>query len=122
ARAFEEGGSLTIVATALIDTGSRMDELIFQEFKGTGNMELVLDRRLADRRIWPAIDITQSGTRREEKLLPPEYLKAVTILRRMLSTMNPVEAMEQLTQKLAKYKSNQEFIELIAGAQAHAAG
>ncbi|WP_095416650.1 transcription termination factor Rho [Thermogutta terrifontis] len=122
ARAFEEGGSLTIVATALIDTGSRMDELIFQEFKGTGNMELVLDRRLADRRIWPAIDITQSGTRREEKLLPPEYLKAVTILRRMLSSMNPVEAMEQLTQKLAKYKSNQEFIELIAGAQAHAAG
>lgn len=122
ARAFEEGGSLTIVATALIDTGSRMDELIFQEFKGTGNMELVLDRRLADRRIWPAIDITQSGTRREEKLLPPEYLKAVTILRRMLSSMNPVEAMEQLTQKLAKYKSNREFIELIAGAQAHAAG
>jgi len=119
ARAFEEGGSLTIVATALIDTGSRMDELIFQEFKGTGNMELVLDRRLADRRIWPAIDITQSGTRREEKLLPPDMLRAVTILRRMLSSMNPVDAMEQLTAKLAKYKSNRDFIELITGAHAN---
>lgn len=118
ARAFEEGGSLTIVGTALIDTGSRMDELIFQEFKGTGNMELVLDRRLADRRIWPAIDITQSGTRREEKLLPSDMLRAVTVLRRMLATMNPVDAMEQLTAKLAKFKSNREFIELIAGAEA----
>lgn len=117
ARAFEEGGSLTIVATALIDTGSRMDELIFQEFKGTGNMELVLDRRLSDRRIWPAIDISQSGTRREEKLLPPGMLRAVTILRRMLSNMNPVDAMEQLTSKLAKYRSNREFIELITAAQ-----
>ncbi|WP_460166163.1 transcription termination factor Rho [Thermostilla marina] len=115
ARVFEEGGSLTIVATALIDTGSRMDELIFQEFKGTGNMELVLDRRLADRRIWPAIDITQSGTRREEKLLPPETLRAVNTLRRMLASMQPVDAMEQLTAKLAKYKSNAEFIELISG-------
>ena len=85
ARAFEEGGSLTIVGTALIDTGSRMDELIFQEFKGTGNMELVLDRKLSDRRVWPAIDIEQSGTRREEKLLPPETLHAVTMLRRTLS-------------------------------------
>ena len=118
ARAFEEGGSLTIVATALIDTGSRMDELIFQEFKGTGNMELVLDRRLSDRRVWPAIDISQSGTRREEKLLPPDMLRAVTILRRMLSNMNPVDAMEQLTSKLAKYRSNREFIELITAAQA----
>ena len=97
ARAFEEGGSLTIVGTALIDTGSRMDELIFQEFKGTGNMELVLDRKLADRRVWPAIDIEQSGTRREEKLLPPETLHAVTMLRRTLSTMHHVDAMEQLT-------------------------
>jgi transcription termination factor Rho len=97
ARAFEEGGSLTIVGTALIDTGSRMDELIFQEFKGTGNMELVLDRKLADRRVWPAIDITQSGTRREELLLDPETLHAVTMLRRTLSTMHPVDAMEQLT-------------------------
>jgi transcription termination factor Rho len=119
ARLFEEGGSLTIVGTALIDTGSRMDELIFQEFKGTGNMELVLDRRLADRRIWPAIDITQSGTRREEKLLPPQTLRAVTMLRRTLATMHPVDAMEQLTAKLAKFKSNQEFIDLIAGARSY---
>jgi len=117
ARLFEEGGSLTIVGTALIDTGSRMDELIFQEFKGTGNMELVLDRKLADRRIWPAIDISQSGTRREEKLLSPETLHAVTMLRRTLSTMHHVDAMEQLTAKLSKFKSNQEFIDLISGAQ-----
>ncbi len=117
ARVFEEGGSLTIVATALIDTGSRMDELIFQEFKGTGNMELVLDRKLADRRVWPAIDISQSGTRKEERLFDPETLHAVTMLRRTLSTMHPVDAMEQLTTKLAKFKSNPEFINLIAGAQ-----
>jgi len=117
ARLFEEGGSLTIVGTALIDTGSRMDELIFQEFKGTGNMELVLDRKLADRRIWPAIDISQSGTRREEKLLSPETLHAVTMLRRTLSTMHHVDAMEQLTAKLGKFKCNQEFIDLISGAQ-----
>ncbi|MEN6449457.1 MAG: transcription termination factor Rho [Thermoguttaceae bacterium] len=117
ARLFEEGGSLTVVGTALIDTGSRMDELIFQEFKGTGNMELVLDRKLADRRVWPAIDISQSGTRREEKLLPPETLRAVTMLRRTLSSMHPVDAMEQLTTQLAKRKSNQEFINLISGAR-----
>jgi transcription termination factor Rho len=117
ARLFGEGGSLTIVGTALVDTGSRMDELIFQEFKGTGNMELVLDRKLADRRVWPAIDISQSGTRREEKLLPAETLRAVTMLRRTLSTMHPVDAMEQLTTKLAKFKTNQEFIDLISGAK-----
>ncbi|HYO23484.1 MAG TPA: transcription termination factor Rho [Lacipirellulaceae bacterium] len=116
ARAFEEGGSLTIVGTALIDTGSRMDELIFQEFKGTGNMELVLDRKLSDRRVYPAIDIEQSGTRREEKLLPPEMLHAVTMLRRTLSSMHHVDAMEQLTSKLAKFKSNAEFVMLIQGA------
>lgn len=116
ARAFEEGGSLTIVGTALIDTGSRMDDLIFQEFKGTGNMELVLDRKLSDRRIWPAIDIEQSGTRREEKLLPPEHLHAATMLRRTLSSMHHIDAMEQLTAKLAKFKSNKEFISLIQGA------
>lgn len=116
ARLFEEGGSLTIVGTALIDTGSRMDELIFQEFKGTGNMELVLDRKLADRRVWPAIDISQSGTRREEKLLSAPTLHAVTMLRRMLASMHPVDAMEQLTTKLSKFKSNQEFIDLISGA------
>ena len=118
ARAFEEGGSLTVVGTALIDTGSRMDDLIFQEFKGTGNMELVLDRKLSDRRVWPAIDIEQSGTRREEKLLPPETLNAATMLRRTLSTMHHVEAMEQLTTKLNKFKSNAEFIKLIQGAPA----
>ena len=117
ARVFEEGGSLTVVGTALVDTGSRMDELIFQEFKGTGNMELVLDRKLADRRIWPAIDISQSGTRREEKLLDPDTLHAVTMLRRTLSSMHHVDAMEQLTKQLAKFKSNKEFIKLIAGSR-----
>ncbi|MCG8450058.1 MAG: transcription termination factor Rho [Pirellulales bacterium] len=116
ARAFEEGGSLTILGTALIDTGSRMDELIFQEFKGTGNMELVLDRKLADRRVWPSIDIEQSGTRREEKLLPPETLHATTMLRRTLSSLHHVDAMEQLTSKLGKFKSNGEFVMLIQGA------
>ncbi len=115
ARAFEEGGSLTVVGTALIDTGSRMDELIFQEFKGTGNMELVLDRKLADRRVWPAIDITQSGTRREELLLEPETLHAVTMLRRTLTSMHHVDAMEQLTKQLGRFKTNAEFIKLISG-------
>jgi transcription termination factor Rho len=117
ARVFEEGGSLTIVATALVDTGSRMDELIFQEFKGTGNMELVLDRKLADRRVWPSIDISQSGTRREEKLLDPNTLHAVNMLRRTLSSMHHVDAMEQLTKQLAKFKSNREFISLIASSR-----
>ncbi|UUO08754.1 MULTISPECIES: transcription termination factor Rho [Blastopirellula] len=117
ARAFEEGGSLTIVGTALIDTGSRMDELIFQEFKGTGNMELVLDRKLADRRVWPAIDISQSGTRREELLLDEGTLGAVIALRRTLTSMHHIEAMEQLTRQLGKYKSNLEFVSLIAGTQ-----
>ena len=115
ARAFEEGGSLTIVGTALVDTGSRMDELIFQEFKGTGNMELVLDRKLADRRVWPAMDISQSGTRREELLLGEEKLNAITMLRRTLTTMPHVEAMEQLTRQLGRFKTNDEFIQLISG-------
>jgi transcription termination factor Rho len=118
ARAFEEGGSLTIVATALIDTGSRMDEVIFQEFKGTGNRELVLDRKLSDRRVFPAIDISQSGTRREELLHDEETLHAVTMLRRTLSQMHHVEAMEQLTSKLARFKSNREFIDLITKSKA----
>ncbi len=118
ARSFEEGGSLTIVGTALVDTGSRMDELIFQEFKGTGNMELVLDRKLADRRVWPAIDISQSGTRREELLLSPETLHAVTMLRRTLTSMHHVEAMEQLTRQLGRFKTNDEFITLISGKMA----
>jgi transcription termination factor Rho len=118
ARAFEEGGSLTIVGTALIETGSRMDDLIFQEFKGTGNMELVLDKKLAERRIWPAIDIGQSGTRREEKLLPPESLHAATLIRRGLSSRNPSEAMETLTAKLARFNSNDEFFyQFIKGPQ-----
>jgi transcription termination factor Rho len=117
ARAFAEGGSLTIVGTALVDTGSRMDDLIFQEFKGTGNMEIVLDRRLSDRRVFPAIDITQSGTRREELLHDEETLNAVTALRRTLNTMHPVEAMEQLTKQLARFPSNKEFIRLISAAK-----
>jgi transcription termination factor Rho len=117
ARLFEEGGSVTVVGTALIDTGSRMDELIFQEFKGTGNMELVLDRKLADRRVWPAIDVSQSGTRREELLHDPETLHAVTMLRRTLASMHPVEAMEQLVKQLSRFPSNAEFIKLIAGAK-----
>ena len=117
ARAFQEGGSLTIVGTALVDTNSRMDEAIFQEFKGTGNMELVLDKRLADRRVWPAIDISQSGTRREELLLDEETLESVTMLRRTLSTMHHVDAMEQLTKQLGRFESNKEFIKLISGAK-----
>jgi transcription termination factor Rho len=114
ARVFEEGGSLTVLATALIDTGSRMDDYIFQEFKGTGNMELVLDRKLADRRIYPAMDITQSGTRKEERILPADVLKHVTLLRRSLVSLKPVEAMESLVQQLPKYKSNAEFLERVA--------
>lgn len=117
ARAFAEGGSLTIVGTALVDTGSRMDELIFQEFKGTGNMELVLDKKLAERRVWPSIDISASGTRREELLHDPETLHAVTMIRRTLNTMHPVDAMEQLTTQLSKFKSNHEFLRLITNAK-----
>src|SRR6185295_10067890 len=96
ARNIEEGGSLTILATALVDTGSRMDDVIFEEFKGTGNMEVYLDRKLADRRIFPAIDITRSGTRKEELLLTPDELNKVWILRKVLSSLNPIEAMELL--------------------------
>ncbi|HET6424509.1 MAG TPA: transcription termination factor Rho [Planctomycetaceae bacterium] len=110
ARQFEEGGSLTVVGTALIDTGSRMDDAIFQEFKGTGNMEMVLSRDLADRRIWPAIDITKSGTRREEKILSPEVLEGVTLLRRSLVSLQPVEAMEQLIKTLGKFPTNADFL------------
>jgi transcription termination factor Rho len=110
ARNIEEGGSLTILATALIDTGSRMDEVIFEEFKGTGNMELHLDRRLVDKRVWPAIDVNRSGTRKEELLLNPEELRRVYILRKVLADMNPVEAMELLVNRMAKTKSNAEFL------------
>jgi transcription termination factor Rho len=110
ARQTEEGGSLTILATALIDTGSRMDDVIFEEFKGTGNMELHLDRRLVDKRVWPAIDINRSGTRKEELLLHPTEIERVRVLRRVLADMHPTEAMELLTTRLRKTKSNAEFL------------
>jgi len=110
ARNIEEGGSLTIFATALIDTGSKMDEVIFEEFKATGNMELHLDRRLVDRRTWPAIDISRSGTRREELLLDPKELQLVYRLRRVLSELNPVEAVELLKSRLSKTRTNAEFL------------
>jgi transcription termination factor Rho len=110
ARKIENGGSLTILATALIDTGSRMDELIFQEFKGTGNMELVLDRKLSDRRLFPSIDIPKSGTRKEEKLFPARQIEAVRKLRRMMVDLNPIEAMETLVAALKKHKTNDELL------------
>lgn len=110
ARKVEEGGSLTILATALVDTGSRMDEVIFEEFKGTGNLEIVLSRALVDKRIWPTIDISASGTRREEMLMDPEEYRRVCILRRALSEMNPPEAMEMLIDRLRKTKTNAEFL------------
>ncbi|MDD4268644.1 MAG: transcription termination factor Rho [Pirellulales bacterium] len=110
ARRVEEGGSLTILATALIDTGSRMDEVIFEEFKGTGNLEIVLDRALVDKRIWPAIDINASGTRKEEMLMDPEEHRRVCILRRALNEMNPPDAMELLVDRLRKTKTNAEFL------------
>ncbi len=109
ARNVEEGGSLTILATALIDTGSRMDEVIFEEFKGTGNMEIVLDRKMSNRRIYPAIDILKSGTRKEELLLPPEDLNRIWILRKLLSSMNPADAMEFLIDRIKQTKDNLEF-------------
>jgi len=110
ARKIENGGSLTILATALVDTGSRMDELIFQEFKGTGNMELILDRKLSDRRLYPAIDIPKSGTRKEEKLYPPKQIEAIRKLRRTMVDLNPIEAMETLTAALKKHKTNDELL------------
>jgi transcription termination factor Rho len=110
ARNIEGGGSLTIMATALIETGSRMDEVIFEEFKGTGNMELQLDRRLSDKRVFPAIDINRSGTRKEEILLDPEELKRIYLLRKVLNDMNPVEAMDLLSERMKKTRSNAEFL------------
>jgi transcription termination factor Rho len=110
ARKVEEGGSLTILATALIDTGSRMDEVIFEEFKGTGNLEIVLDRRLVDKRVWPAIDINRSGTRREEMLMMAEEYRRVVVLRRVLNDMNAPDAMELLVSRLQKTKTNAEFL------------
>jgi len=114
ARNIEEGGSLTIVATALVDTGSRMDEVIFEEFKGTGNSEFHLDRKLADRRVFPAIDIQKSGTRKEELLLPKEDLNRVWVLRKVLTPLSPVEAMELLLSKMGKTKNNGEFLSSMA--------
>ena len=111
ARNVEDGGSLTIISTALIDTGSRMDEVIFEEFKGTGNMELVLDRTLSDRRIYPAIDVNRSGTRREDKLIGKKDLSRIWLLRKMLNDMTNVEAMEFLLDKLSRTKSNRDFFD-----------
>jgi transcription termination factor Rho len=116
ARKAEEGGSLTIIATALIETGSRMDELIFQEFKGTGNLELVLDRKIAEQRYWPAVDINASGTRREELLLAPKDLEGITRLRRALSGAPPVEAIQKLLNGLGKLKTNKEFLKAMVEA------
>jgi len=110
ARKIENGGSLTILATALVDTGSRMDELIFQEFKGTGNMELILDRKLSDRRLFPSIDIPKSGTRKEEKLYAQKNIESVRKLRRMMVDLNPIEAMETLLAALKKHKTNDELL------------
>jgi transcription termination factor Rho len=110
ARNIEEGGSLTIMATALVDTGSRMDDVIFEEFKGTGNMEIHLDRKLVDKRVFPAIDILKSGTRKEELLLPREDLNRIWVLRKVLNPLSPVEAMELLLEKLSKTKGNAEFL------------
>ena len=110
ARNVEQGGSFTIIATALVDTGSRMDEVIFEEFKGTGNMELVLDRRLAERRIFPTIDITKSGTRKEELLLHPEELEKIFVMRRSIADLPAVDAMKLIRGRLAKTNSNTEFL------------
>ena len=110
ARKPTDGGSLTVIGTALVDTGSRMDEVIFQEFKGTGNTEIVMDRGLFERRIFPAIDISKSGTRKEEKLFTPQELAKVTVLRRALAPLSPAEAMQLLTERIARYPTNAEFL------------
>ncbi len=115
ARKIEEGGSLTIIATALIDTGSRMDEVIFEEFKGTGNLELILDRRLSDRRIFPSLDLYKSGTRKEELILTDFELNRLWILRKFLSEMNVIEQMEFLTEKMKRAKTNKEFLDSMSG-------
>jgi transcription termination factor Rho len=114
ARAFEEGGSITVLGTALVETGSRMDDVIFEEFKGTGNMELILDRNLADRRIFPAINLAASGTRKEERLLVPENMRRIHLIRRTLMDLPPIQAMQNLLQQLGKFKTNQAFLDRIA--------
>ena len=116
ARNIEDGGSLTIIAAALVETGSRMDDVIFEEFKGTGNSEIVLDRKMSDRRIFPAIDINKSGTRKEELLLPRDELNRIWILRKVLNPLSPVEAMELMLERLAKTKSNRDFLESMSSA------
>jgi transcription termination factor Rho len=116
ARNIEDGGSLTIIATALVETGSRMDDVIFEEFKGTGNMEIVLDRKMVDKRVFPAVDINRSGTRKEELLLSKEELNRVWILRKVLNPLSPVEAMELMLERLAKTKSNRDFLESMSSA------
>jgi len=113
ARNIEEGGSLTIIATALIETGSRMDDLIYEEFKGTGNMEVHLERRLAERRVYPAINLNKSGTRREELLIKPEILQKIWVLRKLISDMDDIEAMNFIVDKLKSTKNNAEFFELM---------
>jgi transcription termination factor Rho len=110
ARNIEEGGSLTIISTALIDTGSRMDEVIFEEFKGTGNAEIILDRKISDRRIYPAIDITASGTRREDLLMSKDVMQRIWLMRKFIADMNPVEAMEFIKSHMENTKSNEEFL------------
>ena len=114
ARNVEDGGSLTIISTALIDTGSRMDEVIFEEFKGTGNMELVLDRELSDKRIYPSININKSGTRREEKLLKPRDLSRIWVLRKLLAEMKNIESIEFLMERLSRTKTNREFLDTMS--------
>ncbi|MBQ46677.1 MAG: transcription termination factor Rho, partial [Zetaproteobacteria bacterium] len=115
ARNIEDGGSLTIIATALIDTGSRMDEVIFEEFKGTGNMELVLDRKLAEKRMYPAMDINKSATRKEELLLPKDVLNRMWILRKLLHPLNTIDAMDFILSKMERTESNEEFLDSMNG-------
>ncbi|NLT34100.1 MAG: transcription termination factor Rho, partial [Acidobacteria bacterium] len=115
ARNIEEGGSITIIATALVDTGSRMDDVIFEEFKGTGNMELHLERKLVDKRVFPAIDINKSGTRKEELLMDAADLSRIWVLRKVLNPLSPVESMELLLEKLSKTKSNADFLNSLSG-------
>jgi transcription termination factor Rho len=111
ARNIEDGGSLTIIATALVETGSRMDDVIFEEFKGTGNSEIVLDRKMIDKRVFPGVDMNRSGTRKEELLLPKDELNRIWVLRKVLNSLSPVEAMELMLERLAKTKSNKEFLD-----------
>ena len=113
ARNMREGGSLTILATALVDTGSKMDDVIYEEFKGTGNMELILDRKLSEKRVFPAIDIVRSGTRREDLLLTAEEKEAVDIMRKQLNGMKPEDAVENILNTFAKTRSNEEFIQIV---------